>query len=97
MTYLREDLETRRENAEHTAEQGTAMARSTYIYIIYRPVGGLVLAAFTVRHELVTWLKDRPGNKGEVRVRRYLDNDSSYGGFVDITSDIYPAEQEDGT
>lgn len=33
------------------------MARSSYIYMVENPESGAVLAAFTVKHECVSWLK----------------------------------------
>ena len=33
------------------------MARSTYIYIVENIEAGAVLAAFTVKHECVSWLR----------------------------------------
>jgi hypothetical protein len=35
------------------------MARSQYIYVVQREDGGLV-AAFTVKHELLSWLTSEP-------------------------------------
>ena len=62
------------------------MARSTYIYIIWRPVDSIILAAFTVKHEMETWLKGRPGTAGHVRVCRFRDG-QGYNDYVDVPPD----------
>ncbi len=37
------------------------MARSTYVYVVLNDAtGGDPVAGFTVKHELVRWLKSRP-------------------------------------
>ena len=41
------------------------MARSSYIYIVLRPSSSYILAAFTVKHELTTFLQ-RLGGPYEV-------------------------------
>ncbi|MGY1946665.1 hypothetical protein [Nocardia asiatica] len=53
------------------------MARSQYIYIVTVAGGGWVdiVAAFTVKHELVTWLRNNPAP--DHRVTRV--NDGLYG------------------
>lgn len=51
------------------------MARSTYIYVVDRPDGGFpgAVAVFTVKHEMITWLK-RNHEGEEWEVLRYSDN-----------------------
>lgn len=55
------------------------MARSTYIYVLTEDE--LLLAAFTVKHEMMTWLDNHPG---EYEAWRILDG----GGGVPSTMDI---------
>ncbi|HVV11629.1 hypothetical protein [Amycolatopsis sp.] len=47
------------------------MARSTYIYIAWNWLKGEMSAAFTVKHELATWLRrqDDPHHFDVIRVR----------------------------
>ncbi|MEE9596433.1 MAG: hypothetical protein V3V96_06620 [Acidiferrobacterales bacterium] len=65
------------------------MARSTYIYVVYSPIARQILAAFTVKHELLNWLWARPGNEGSVHILRFRDG-QGYNEGVNITSDVFP-------
>ena len=47
------------------------MARSTYIYILFH-LDGDVIGAFTVKHELETFIKVNPQPTG-AKMRRYRD------------------------
>lgn len=48
------------------------MARSTYIYVVMDPRAPLPVATFTVKHEMVGWLK-RTRKPGSTKVYRYGD------------------------
>lgn len=53
------------------------MARSTYIYVVTDRLG--VVAAFTVKHELATWLRSlRVDSAARHRVTRLPDGVHSY-------------------
>lgn len=46
------------------------MARSTYVYVVLLAEDNLPVAAFTVKHELKTWIEMRPSEKYRIfRVR----------------------------
>jgi hypothetical protein len=70
------------------------MARSQYIYVVYRwdninAEAGALVAAFTVKHELVTWLRrelsNAPWNSlGVARVRDGLNHGDETPVPVDI-------------
>lgn len=49
------------------------MARSQYIYMVVDQSGGPVLAVFTVKHELITWLDRRTTGAAEDEVWRHHD------------------------
>lgn len=66
------------------------MARSTYVYVVQRLVGMPVLAVFTVKHELITWMQKRPGQRGVCQILRFRDGEG-YAIWTVITHDI---EQE---
>lgn len=55
------------------------MARSSYIYVVFHPglsTGGILIAAFTVKRELVAWWKQYDGpNQAEFEVWRIRDRD----------------------
>jgi hypothetical protein len=56
------------------------MARSTYIYVVCHntPMNSdppYVIAAFTVKHELETWMENCDYYKHELTVYRLKDND----------------------
>lgn len=58
------------------------MARSTYIYLVNDGWG--VVAAFTVKHELITWLRTNPSP--EHHVKRMSDGAHTAGyTTLDIT------------
>lgn len=40
------------------------MARADYVWIVQHPTTQIVIAAFTVKHELVAWLAQRLGTDG---------------------------------
>ncbi len=56
------------------------MARSSYIYVITRPMAANpVVAAFTVKHECQSYIEDaKDGDKELWTVRRYRDGGSFY-------------------
>ena len=45
---------------------GRTMARSTYIYVVMD--GANIVSAFTVKHEMITWLGRNPGDYVMFRV-----------------------------
>lgn len=52
------------------------MARSSYIYIVFQKGSDLPVAPFTVKHEMVTWIKRNRYNayaNGDITVYRYPD------------------------
>lgn len=65
------------------------MARSTYIYLVtmtdaHGPAGcqGEPVAAFTVKREMASWLRDKPGDLvARMTVRRMPDNPWMSGGI----------------
>lgn len=59
------------------------MARSTYIYAVFR--NGEPTSAFTVKHELATWLKRNPG---EYRIFRIGDGVNPAKPPVEITDEF---------
>lgn len=50
------------------------MARSTYVYVVVDTDGNIV-SAFTVKHEMQSWLNR---HKGDHRVWRVRDNDTTH-------------------
>lgn len=62
------------------------MARSTYVYIVRLRDGCATLVAFTVKHELITWLKVRPHLRDRIQVMRLRDGVGGVSAF--ITPDI---------
>ncbi len=60
------------------------MARSSYIYVVQTAVG--ITAAFTVKHEMLTFL--RAGIKGWVKVTRVRDGDKDVSP-LDITEEVF--------
>ncbi|MFC4373286.1 hypothetical protein ACFO5K_04155 [Nocardia halotolerans] len=56
------------------------MARSTYIYVVTDGLG--VISAFTVKHELVSWLRRNPAPSH--RVTRVNDGPHSGTRITDI-------------
>lgn len=68
------------------------MARSTYVYVVEKDWddGHEVVAAFTVKHELVRWLKRNTMQVGyktfwEFRVKRVRDGVSSENTITDMS------------
>ncbi|MBF6358105.1 hypothetical protein IU449_26780 [Nocardia higoensis] len=61
------------------------MARSEYVYIVTAVEGGCadILAAFTVKHELVSWLRANPAS--DHRVTRVRDGHDPHPTIIDIT------------
>lgn len=52
------------------------MARSSYIYIVFQKGSALPLAPFTVKHEMITWIRNNRFNayaNGDISVFRYQD------------------------
>lgn len=47
------------------------MARSTYVYVVQE--GDVVAAGFTVKHELMTWLRRQGPRLGALEVTRVHD------------------------
>jgi hypothetical protein len=65
------------------------MPRSSYIYTVQRHANPPVLAAFTVKYELVNWMADRPDMRGCVTITRHRDGDTEgYISGVVISPDI---------
>ena len=63
--------------------RGMAMARADYIWVVttgpeWSPPGKVV-SAFTVKHELVHWLKGRAENGPQVSVTRVRDGGHQAG------------------
>jgi hypothetical protein len=54
------------------------MTRSKYIWVVQRPQTRTLVAAFTVKHELASWLKRHPKRQNAgltfIRVRDGQDN-----------------------
>jgi hypothetical protein len=59
------------------------MARAVYLYVVMG-LHPLPIAVFTVKHEMVTWLKRQ--SRGPVRVYRYKDG--AYGEEVITEMDV---------
>ena len=53
------------------------MARSQYIYTVTPFAGYVPQATFTVKHEMVTWMKRNFDKPEHVKVHRYPDGGSS--------------------
>lgn len=60
------------------------MARSTYVYVVEStPDGGYYwhpIAAFTVKHELITWLRRRESEHDKLMLTRFPDGDYGHRG-----------------
>lgn len=67
------------------------MARSDYVYIVeyWNMSGRIILAAFTVKHELATWLYRRKYKNG-LRVTRVPDGSTAGDGAKITEMDIAP-------
>jgi len=66
------------------------MARSNYIYVVLdrdEPLLSPLLAAFTVRHELISWLNEHDDMKG-ITVHRMRDG-QGWRDNVNITKEVY--------
>jgi hypothetical protein len=57
------------------------MSRASYIWIVTNAQGG-ILAAFTVKHELVSWLRSEPGKIRWWNVERVRDGNPALLGEV---------------
>jgi hypothetical protein len=55
------------------------MARSNYIYLVYRKADDKVAAAFTVKYESQTWAAHQPGGLNAHRRTRMADGGSAGG------------------
>jgi hypothetical protein len=66
------------------------MARSYSIFIVLHDTTHLIEGAFTVKHEMVSWLRDRPGLDGGISIYRVKDgihqdnNPTRVGGYSDF-------------
>ena len=49
------------------------MARSTYVYLVYLKASNSVIAARTVRHEVVTWMEKSDWPMEQMELRRTRD------------------------
>lgn len=75
------------------------MARSSYVYVAI-DVNDEPMAAFTVKHELVSWLAGRkqpePGNPGDPIVWRVVRlPDGEDGKVADLTDELIPRSKPD--
>jgi hypothetical protein len=71
-----------------TESQPKIMARSTVVYVVM--LNRLVLAGFTVKHELVSWLGRQPDTHA-FRIWRAQDGVSKSREPTDITKEILDA------
>jgi hypothetical protein len=69
------------------------MARSSYIYVVRAPMRIGVVATFTVKHEMITWIRrewDRSQREGHEWVKlgiwRFPDGPPDAGGSVYVGS-----------
>ena len=66
-----------------------AMARSTFIYLVYHNANDSLLAAFTVKHEAVHWMKICRWEASNLRLMRTRDN-----GANDHAAQITPCDPD---